>query len=188
MITRQKALDILHLHLKNKNLIYHSIAVEAAMGALAKHFNEDVELWKMAGLLHDADWEETQEDPQKHTGLTIEWIQQAGETNAELIDCILTHNSDHNGFRMPKSNMEWSLYTCDELTGLIVATALVRPEKSLAAVEVKSVLKKFPQKSFAKGVERERIQMCEERLNIPLENFVEIVLNGMQENAAEIGL
>jgi predicted hydrolase (HD superfamily) len=84
--------------------------------------------------------------------------------------------------------MEWSLYCCDELTGFIVAVALVRPEKKLAPVELKSVLKRFPQKAFAAGVHREQIQMCEEKLGIKLDEFVLIVLTAMKENASEIGM
>jgi len=150
------------------------------MGALAQHFGEDEELWGRAGLIHDADWEETGEDIHAHTKKTIEYLQQAGETEERIVETVLTHNYRNNGYRAPESNMEWALYTCDELTGLIVATALVRPEKKLSAVTTESVLKKFPQKSFAAGVDREQIGLCEEKLGIPLPQFVAIVLQGMQ--------
>ncbi|OGK16107.1 hypothetical protein A3H80_00020 [Candidatus Roizmanbacteria bacterium RIFCSPLOWO2_02_FULL_37_19] len=195
ILTRENALDILKKHLQNKNLINHCLCVEASMRGLArvlKNKNQKVEIhtevWAMAGLLHDADWEATQSDPSKHTSKTIEWIKDTGENDQELIDCILTHNYEHNGFRAPESPMEWALFTCDELTGLIVAVALVRPEKKLSLVSVRSVLKKFPMSAFAAGVDREKIKLCEEKLGIPLEEFAEIVLKSMQQIAGEIGL
>jgi predicted hydrolase (HD superfamily) len=106
----------------------------------------------------------------------------------ELIDIILTHNYQHNGYRAPQTTAEWALFTCDELTGFIVAVALVRPEKKLELVEVKSVLKKFPAVAFAKPVDREQIRMCEEKLGIPLEEFVDITLSAMKEISQQLGL
>lgn len=185
---RNDALEIVNKHLKNRNLINHCLAVEASMRSLARHFKEDEEVWGLAGLLHDADWEETQADPTQHTLKTIEWIKETGEDNQNLIECILTHNHHNNGFRTPASKMEWSLYTCDELTGFIVAVALVKPDKKLSTVTVESVLKKFPQKSFAAPVDREQIAMCDEKLGIPLNEFVQIVLTSMKCISSEIGL
>ena len=188
MLSREQALKILSDHLKNKNLINHCKAVEASMKALAKKLDGDVEKWGLTGLLHDADWEETQSDPSQHTAKTIEWIKAAGEIDQEIIDCILTHNFENNGFRAPESLMEWSLFICDELTGFIVAVALVRPEKKLALVTEKSVLKKFPMTAFAKPVNREQIKLCEKKLGIPLEVFVKIILESMQDIAPDLGL
>ncbi len=188
MLKRDDALAIVNTHLKNRNLIRHCLAVEAAMGALAKHFNEQEDVWRLAGLLHDADWEETQSDPSGHTLKTIEWIKQAGDADQQLVDCILTHNHHNNAYREPKTKMEWSLYTCDELTGFIVAVALVKPDKKLETVSVESVLKKFPQKSFAAPVDRSQISLCEEKLDIPLPKFVEIVLTSMKAISSDLGL
>jgi predicted hydrolase (HD superfamily) len=187
MLSREKYLKILSHNLKNKNLIGHNLAVEAAMKALANHFKEDEELWGRVGLIHDADWEKTTNNPSSHTILTADWLQEAGETDMQIIEAVLTHNYTNTGYREPKNNMEWSLYTCDELTGLIVAVALVKG-RNLASVTVESVLKKFPQKSFAAGVEREQIAMCQEKLNIELNNFIQIVLNGMQKISKDLGL
>lgn len=187
-MTRNQALNILETHIQNKNLRNHCKAVEATMRALARKFKADEDIWGIAGLLHDADWEETQNDFSEHTRKTIQWILDAGEDNEELIDIILTHNYKHNGHRQPESAAEWALYTCDELTGFIVAVALVRPEKKLAPVETSSVLKKFPATAFAKPVDREQIKMCEEKLGIPLEEFVEITLNAMKDVADDLGL
>ncbi|KXK12229.1 MAG: Lysine--tRNA ligase [Microgenomates bacterium OLB23] len=187
-ITRDIALNILTSHLKNRNLINHCKAVEAVMGALAERLGGDAALWKMAGLLHDADWEETQSDPSQHTHKTVKWIQEAGESSEELINCIYSHNHHHNGYREPVSLMEWSLYCCDELTGFIVAVALVRPEKKLASVTSDAVLKKFPQLAFARPVDRAQIKLCEEKLGIPLDEFVSLALSAMQGVADDLGL
>lgn len=187
-ITKAQAKEILEAHLTTKNLIGHCLAVGATMRAIATRLGGDEDLWELVGMLHDADWDETRETPDQHTSKTIEWIKDAGENNQQLIDAILSHNHHHNGFRQPESPLEWALYTCDELTGFIVAVALIRPEKKLAPVEVKSILKRFPVTGFAKPVDREQIKMCEEKLGIPLEEFVEITLKAMQGISEELGL
>ena len=188
MLSREIYLGIVNDHIKNKNLVKHCIAVEAAMKGLARHFHEDEDLWGRVGLIHDADWEETQNTPDEHTKKTVEWLEAAGETDVRILDAVRSHNYTRTGFRAPEGNMEWSLYTCDELTGFIVACALIRPEKTLAAVTVQSVLKRFPEKRFAAGVHREQIALCEEKLGIPLPEFVGIVLTSMQQAHEEIGL
>lgn len=187
-LTKEKALEIMQSHISNRNLQNHCKAVGATMRALAERLGGDPDMWEIAGILHDADWEETQEDVTTHTAKTIQWIKDAGETNQELIDSILTHNHHHNSYRMPESPMEWALYTCDELTGFIVAVALTRPDRTLASVEVSSVLKKFPQVAFAKPVDRVQIKLCEEKLGIPLEEFVGITLQAMQGISDDLGL
>jgi uncharacterized protein len=190
MITRNQAVQILNQNIKNKNLIKHALAVEAVMIVLARYFklqNPNVKLneqvWGIAGLLHDADWEVTQNDYTKHAKITVDWIKQAtgkqDTDDQEIIDAILSHNYKHNGFREPKSPMEWSLYCCDELTGFIIAIALIK-DKKLANVTVESVLKKFPQKAFAAGVSREQIALCQEKLGITIEEFIKIILSAMQ--------
>ncbi len=188
MLTREKYLELVNRHIKNKNLVKHCLAVEAAMRELAKYFNANENKWAALGLIHDADWEKTMNEPSKHTQLTVEWLKQAGENDQEIIEGVLAHNYKHNGYRQPASKMEWALYTCDELTGLIVATALVRPDKKLASVTVESVLKKFPAKAFAAAVDREQIRLCEEKLGIALFEFVDIVLSAMKKVATELGL
>ncbi|MEX1052460.1 MAG: hypothetical protein WEC80_01270, partial [Patescibacteria group bacterium] len=118
----------------------------------------------------------------------VEWLKEAGETDKEILDAILSHNYAHTGENPPKSNMEWAMYTCDELTGFIVAVTLVMPDKKLESVTVDSILRKFPSSSFAANVNREQIKMCQEKLNIPLEVFVEIVLTSMQKISTGLGL
>lgn len=189
MITRDKALAIVNEKLTTKNLIKHSLAVEATMRALARRFGEDEDQWGIAGLMHDADWDETRNDITQHTHKTVEWLKEAGEPdNSPVIQAILSHNYAHNGKSPPTNNMEWSLYCCDELTGFITAVALVQPEKKLELVEVKSVLKRFPQKAFAAGVHRHQIELCKEKLQIPLEDFVALTLDAMKSVASDLGL
>lgn len=188
MITRDKALEIVNSKLTTKNLINHCLATEASMRALAKRFNEDSDKWGLVGLMHDADWDVTRNDIDQHTHETVKWLKEAGEDDESVLQAILSHNYKNNGANPPQNNMEWSLYCCDELTGFIVAVALIRPEKKLELVEVKSILKRFPQKAFAAGVHREQIQLCEEKLGIKLEEFVTLTLNAMKEISPSIGL
>jgi len=188
MISREKALKALHQHMKNQNLRRHCYTVEAVMRALAKKFNEDEERWGLVGLIHDSDYEETKDKPEKHTLLAVEWLKEAGETDPEIISAVLSHNYGHTGQNAPKNSLEWSLYCCDELTGFIVAVALVHPNKKLSEVTVDSVLKKLPDKAFAAAVKREQIKMCKEKLDIPLPEFVKIALKAMQKIASDLGL
>lgn len=188
MIDRSVALNLLNTHIKNKNLIRHGLAAEAAMKGLASHFQENEEKWGQVGLLHDGDWEETTNDPSQHTKKMVEWLKKQGEVDQDILNAILSHNYAHTGENPPKNKLEWSIYTCDELTGFIVAVALIMPDKKLSSVTVDSVLKKFPSKSFAAAVKREQIKMCEEKLGIPLEKFVEIVLSAMQKISNVLGL
>lgn len=173
--------------------------MEAVMKALAEYFLNhesrsmnygkiDIEKWGILGLLHDGDYEVTKEDWTKHTLLMIDWLKKHGEDDEELICALQSHNGERTGFPGPDSPMEWALACCDELTGFIVAITLVRPDKKLASVDVDSVLKKFPQKEFAKAVNRDDITRCEEKLGIPLREFVQISLEAMKKVATEIGL
>jgi lysyl-tRNA synthetase class 2 len=188
IMTREKALAILNKNTSNQNLIRHALATEASMKALAHHFQENVDLWGLVGLLHDADWEKTKDAPYNHGLLTVSWLKNAGETNPQLLHAILAHNFTHNKTAPPSSPLEWSIYCCDELTGLIVAVALILKSKKLTDVTAESVIKKFPSKSFAAGVKREQIKLCETKLGIKLEDFIQITLNAMQKIAPQLGL
>jgi putative nucleotidyltransferase with HDIG domain len=186
---RQQVLALINKHTKNRNLVRHMVAVAACMGVLAKHFGEDQEKWELAGLLHDADYEETKDnDPKKnHTKLVIEWLEKY-DVLQEVKEAILAHGWQYvDGAPEPKTKMEWALYTCDELTGLIVAVALVKGGK-LEDVEVKSVMKKWNQKAFAAGANRKQIALCEEKLGIKLEEFIEICLGAMKNISSDLGL
>lgn len=187
MITREQALELLHKNMQSANLRRHCYAVEAVMRALARHFKEDEKKWGIVGLLHDGDYEITKEKPQEHAKLMADWVRKLGETDEELLTGIESHGWFHEG-KLPKTKMQWALYCCDELTGLIVAVALVRPEPKLSSVTVKSIQKKWNEKSFAAGVKREQIAECEPRLGIPLPEFIEIALIAMQGISKDLGL
>lgn len=188
MITRDQALDLLHKNMQNQNLRCHCYAVESVMRALARHFGEDEEMWGIAGLLHDADYELTKKDPSKHVVTVVSWLKEAN-TDERIIKAINSHGWKYvESCPMPANNFEWSLYCCDELTGLIVAVALVRPDKKLSSVTVESVLKKWHVSSFAAGASREQIALCEEKLGIKLDEFIKITLEAMQGIRQELGL
>ena len=188
MITKNEALELLHANMQSVNLRKHCYAVGAVMKALAKHFKENEERWEVIGILHDGDYEKTKDTPEKHTILMIQWLKEKKVEDKEIIDAIASHNFSHTGNNPPKSNLEWSLYCCDELTGLIVAVTLVRPTKKLADVSVENILDKWNSKSFAAGVKREQIEMCEEKLGIKLPGFIQIALSAMQEISEVLGL
>ncbi len=187
-MTREEAIKLVEEHTKNKNLVRHMLAVEAVMRALAAHFGEDKDLWGLAGLLHDADYEVIKENPEKHAYQTIEWLKKY-DVPQEIKDAVLAHAWKYvNAAPEPKNKMEWALYTCDELTGLIVAVTLVRPDKKLSSVTVESVMNKWDSKSFAAGANREQIALCEEKLGVKLSEFVEIALGAMQGISSDLGL
>lgn len=173
--------------MQNQNLRRHCYAVGAVMKALAKYFKQDEETWEVVGILHDGDYEETKGMPELHTMKMHEWLKKEGVTNKEILDAILSHNFAHTGQNPPKNKLEWSLYCCDELTGLIVAVALVK-EAKLANVTVESIENKWDKPVFAGGVDRNQIEKCEEMLNIPLREFIEIALTAMQEMHEDLGL
>ncbi|OGE38362.1 hypothetical protein A3B45_00535 [Candidatus Daviesbacteria bacterium RIFCSPLOWO2_01_FULL_39_12] len=194
-MTREQAFNLMTQMLQSKNLQKHGLAVEAIMGALCKYlkqrhteqtdeeFNE--EEWAIVGMLHDADYELVEKDPKRHTLVTAEKLKPLG-VSERIIEGIKAH---HDGIKSGRENlMESSVYAADELSGLITAAALVRPDKKLASLTEESVLKRFKEKSFAAGANREQILACEKELNIPLEEFVGIALKAMQGISEELGL
>ena len=188
-MTRKQALDLLHEKMENTNLRRHCYAVEAVMRALAKHFKEDEEEWGVAGLIHDVDYEKVKDTAETdHTIVALKWLEDLGASE-NIKKSVKRHAW---GFVKdapePQTQMDWSLYCCDELTGFIVAVALIKEEKKLSMVGLKSVKKKWKQKAFAAGVHREQIEMCEEKLGIPLDEFIQIALSAMQEISVELGL
>jgi len=184
VLTREEALSLVKKNVRKKNIVYHMIAVEAIMRGLARYFGEDEDLWGLTGLLHDVDYEKIGEDWEKH-GV---W---AGEVLKDMVSeevkrAIKAHNFERTGV-IPESRMEKALICCDAISGLLVACGLVMPSKKLAEVKVKTVEKKFRDKDFARGADRERILFCE-KIRVPKEKFFEIALEGLKEYAAEIGL
>lgn len=182
---REKALNLLKENLKNQNLIKHCLAVETVMKELAKHFGEDEEKWAICGLLHDIDYEKTKGDPNLHSKIGSEMLKDLG-LEEDICQAVLTHNEAHN--IAPESLMAKALYCIDPLTGLIVAATLVLPSKKINDLQVESVLKRFKEKAFARGANREIIAQCQEYLNLSLEKFTEIVLSAMQKISDELGL
>ena len=185
MITKQKALDILHDNIGNQNLRKHHYGVAVAMKRLARELGGDPNTWEIVGLLHDADYEQTKDEMERHTLLLAEILAEE-DVGEEIIRSIQSHAAEYSGVE-PSTTMDYALLSCDDLTGLIVAVALVHPEK-LAGVTVESVLKKFKSNSFAASVDREKILKCEENLDVPLEKFTGWVLDAMQDEADLLGL
>ncbi|KKM10538.1 phosphohydrolase [Clostridiales bacterium PH28_bin88] len=183
-MNRNEALELMEKHLTNVNLRKHSLSVEAVMRGLAAHFGEDQELWGLAGLLHDIDYEETKDDPARHSLVGGEMLEKLG-LPAEVVSAVKAHNDYHGIPR--ESLMDKALYATDPLTGLVVAGALIRPEKKLAVLDVPFLINRFHEKSFARGARRETILACGE-LGLSLEEFLGIGLEAMQGIAAELGL
>ena len=182
---RTQALELVNSWTTNQNLVKHMLCVEACMHGLAAHFNEDEDLWGVTGLVHDADYES---NPTEHPWILIKELEKNQE-NPLMVQAIKAHAWQWSEKSPePTSNMDWSLYCCDELSGLIIASTLVLPERRLSKLTVESVLKKFPNKSFAKGVHREHIQLCEEKLGIKLPDFVAICLKSIQKISVSLDL
>ncbi len=189
-MTRDEAYEILKSLVKNENLIKHHLACEAAMKALYKRLTpkqdpKEEEEWGIVGLLHDADYELCKKHPEKHTLVLEEKI--GDKLEPKLMTAIKAHNWQYNGV-VPKTKLDWSLYCCDELTGLIIAATLIHPERRLELVNADFIMNRLNEPSFAKGANRAPILMCEKELMIPLPEFVEIVLKAMQEISSELGL
>lgn len=191
--TRSQAIDLMNEHIANAGLRKHCLAVGAAMRALAEQFHEDGDLWEIIGILHDADWEETKDAIDQHTRKTVQWITilasgREPDTTAIIVRTILSHNHHNNGEPEPSNTREWALSCCDELTGIIVANALIMPSRKLADISPESVIKKMNSKSFAAAVDRSGIMLCEDKLGMRLYDFVSVVLRGMQQASSELGL
>ncbi len=184
-MNREEAFKVLNEHVKEKNLIKHCLATEVGMIGLARFFNEDELTWRLAGLLHDVDYEYTKDNQELHSLKSLDILKPLG-VNSDILDAIETHNEIH--LKKPISKMAKSLFCLDSLTGLIVASTLVLPSKKLVDVGLDSVLKKFKEKSFAKGANREHISRCEKYLDLPLDQFIKVVLESMQSISEDLGL
>lgn len=183
-MNRDEAFAIVTEYVRNENLIHHMLAVEAAMRFYAEKLGQDVELWGITGLLHDFDWEihpTLEEHPQAGAP-----ILRARGVPEDIVRAILSH-ADHTG--VPRVTlMEKALYACDEITGLITAVALVRPSRSLYDLTAASVKKKWKERSFAAGANREEIARAAEEFGVELWEHVENVITAMRRIAPEIGL
>ncbi len=181
MIARKEALQLVKQHVSNKNLVKHMIAVEGVMRVLARRFNEDEETWGCAGLLHDLDYTETVDDFSRHGFRTVEILREY-DVPEEVLQAI----KSHPGHVPCESLMDKALYAVDPLTGLIVAAVLMHPEKKLSALDVDFIRRRFKEKRFAAGANREQIRSCSE-MGLELEEFIEFGLKGMCEVSDELG-
>jgi len=186
MPTRNDAYTLMTSHVKNENLQKHMLAVEAAMRFYARKYDEEEELWAMTGLLHDCDYEEYP-DLREHTQVLAQWLQQDGY-DERITYAILAHN-DLNVATHPRNNLlSHALYACDEITGMITATALVRPNKSVIGLEVSSVRKKMKAKGFAAGVNRDDLVKGAAELGVDLDEHIAFVIQAMSSIADTLGL
>ena len=181
---RDDALNLLGDYLHDENHIKHSLAVEAIMRGLAAHLKEDVEKYGLTGLLHDIDYDITGDEPQKHSLLGAEILEKQGFPD-DIIYAVKVHNEIHGLQR--SSLLDKALYCCDPTSGFITAAAMVRPDKQLANVELKSLKKRFKEKAFARGANREQMASCNE-IGMELEEFLTIALVSMQQIATDLGL
>lgn len=184
--TREDAWALLTEHTHNPGLIKHALAVEAAMRAYAAKYGEDEELWGIAGLIHDFDYEEHPEiGPEHHPMAGVRILEEKGWPR-EIIEAVKGHATYLN---VPRETlMAKALFAVDELTGLIIACVLVRPDKDIAGLQVSSVRKKWKDKAFARGVNREEIERGAAELGIDLNEHITFVIEALKPVAAELGL
>lgn len=186
MIERSEAVELLGKYVKNENMIKHSLASEVVMRALARELGEDEEGWGIAGLLHDIDVEITNADLSIHTREAVSILRDAG-IEEEIVEAIRLHNETPYPDEKRNKLLHHALAAGETVTGLIIATALIYPDKKLASVKPKSVTKRMKEKAFARSVNRDTIRECE-LIGIELPRFAEIALKAMQEISDELGL
>lgn len=180
-MTRDEAYNLVTSMVSNKNLIKHMLACEACMRRLAKHFEENEEEWGLVGLLHDVDYDSTCNSPEKHTLIAEDILRQKG-ISEEHIKAIKGH-CDH---AERDTKMAKALYTVDPITGLIVAATLMHPEKKIAKVDKEFILRRYKEKGFAKGANREQIAKCAD-IGLSLEDFTQMCLEAMTGIAGDLG-
>lgn len=182
MISRGEAYELVTRHLVNRNLVKHVLAVESIMRALASRFGSDMEEWGLAGLLHDIDYEETKDSPERHGHRSLEILE-----GYDLPDGVRGAILAHAGHTERHSDIDRAIYCSDPVTGLIVASALMHPTKHLDGMDAEFVGKRFKEKRFAAGANREAIASCRE-LGLELHDFLELSLNAMRSISADLGL
>lgn len=184
-INREESLQLLGIHIKNENMFKHCLAAETVMQALAEKLGHDPEKWGLAGLLHDLD-AETHPDLDDHTHETVRILQDKG-VDEEIIEAIRLHNLQAHPGESRSTVMHHALAAGETITGLVIASALVRPDRKLASVKPKSVKKRYKEKAFARGANREIIAECEEfGLSVP--EFCELSLSALQGISEDLGL
>lgn len=184
-MTYDDALDLLNKHLHSDTLKKHCLATQAIMRELARRFEEDEETWAIAGLLHDLDYELTKDTPAEHGRKTLELLD-GTDLSPAVKDAIVRHNAEALGLER-LTRLDYALTCAETITGLLVAAALVHPDKKIAAVQVKSVKKRMKSKDFARSVNRDHILLCE-KIHVPLDDFIALSLKAMSSMAEELGL
>jgi uncharacterized protein len=179
---RAAAIELCRQKAGKETTVRHLISVEGVMRALARRFGEDEDLWPLTGLFHDLDQDQTHDDPDRHAYLAAEWLREAG-VDERVVNGVLAHA--HEQFRTDL--MSKAVVHADAVAGLLVAAALVRPEKA-AGMKVSSVKKKLKEKAFAPGVNREEVYGAEAVLGLSLDEFVAVSIQGLQQVAPDIGL
>jgi len=184
-ITRDQALELLATYVKSDNLRKHCIATEAIMRSLAKELGQNQDLWGLAGLLHDLDYELTKDSPHEHGKKTAELLA-TFDLPEEFIHAIMRHNAEALNLSR-ETTLDLALTAAETITGLIVAATLVHPEKKVEKLQVKSVIKRMKSKDFARNVNREHIILCE-GIGIDLGRFIELSIEAMKEISDALGL
>lgn len=185
ILNRETALGLLHQHIKNEKMIFHCLASEAVLRGLARKLGRDEEKWGLAGLLHDLDVEITNAEPTVH-GTQTEILLKDYIVDPEILDAIRMHNECSSG-KERSTEFQYALAAGETITGLIFATTYVYPDKKLASVKPKSVVKRMKEKMFAASVRREAILECE-KIGIPIDEFAAISIDSMLPVAEQIGL
>ena len=183
-LSYEDALRLLREHNQNESLVRHGIAVGAAVRAYARKYGEDELKWRVTGLLHDVDYEE-HPTIEEHSRIGAGWLRDLSYPE-DVVHAVLAHNDYHG---VPRDDLlSKVVFACDELTGLITAAALVRPNKSIAGLEAGSVRKKMKDKAFARGVNRDDIVKGADELGVDLEKHIAFVIEAMAEEADALGL
>jgi putative nucleotidyltransferase with HDIG domain len=186
-IDREKAWELVNEFTTNQNLVRHMLAVEAAMRAYARKYGEDEELWGIVGLVHDFDYDRNPDlSVEGHPVTGAKVLRERGWPE-EVIRAMLSHASEYTGV-FPETPLEKALCAVDDLTGFVVAVALVRPSKSILDVKPKSVRKKWKDRAFAAAVSRQHMEEAAQQLGVELENHIQTVLDAMKEIAPDLGL
>jgi putative nucleotidyltransferase with HDIG domain len=183
-MNREEAFTLLKKYLKDNKLLKHSLSVEAIMKEIAKSIDEDKDLWSKVGLLHDLDYEYTEGHPEKHANISADIL--AGLIPEKGINAIRSHNYLHTDY-IPTTSIDKALLAADAVSGLIIATALVMPSKKINDVKLETLLNKFNDKSFAKGCDRNKINLCND-FGIKLNDFLFLSLNALMEISDELDL
>jgi putative nucleotidyltransferase with HDIG domain len=185
MISRAQAIDLLREYCQEEVLIRHALATEAVMQALAQRLGHESDKWGIAGLLHDLDYDETKQDPARHTLRAAEILGEQG-VEEDIIDAIKAHNAEALHMRREKP-IHFASTCAESITGLIVATTLVYPDKKIGSVRPSSIVKRMKEKGFARGVRRDAIRECE-KLGLSLEVFADLSLKAMQGIHDQLGI